>query len=200
MFATKIQIDGKMHDASVTLATDAHRREIEAWPGKFKQKPVGKIADILEYGELALTKWRYYKGLGRCPDSWEGIRSQIAADAKCEVGSLFVVTSPAFEKFEVLGFAFFRRTWSNSIVIEFLANSPLIEGQVPPMIAGVGTSLLVGISQAANEINAPSIWGEATEDSCGFYEKRFEVPVRDLFLVDREHYVALLKKAGLIVA
>ncbi len=200
MFSTKVSVQRTLHDARVTLATGAERAYIRSWANQFPTKANLKVADILEYGDHALAKWDYYSKAGRCPVDWNEVPMRIQMEPDCELGALFNLFCEATPEFAVLAFAFIRRTWANNLAIDFIATNPLLETEEPRRVKGVGTSLLFALCEVAYRLKAPFVWGEATVSSRKFYEERFGVVVDDLFRINREQYVAVLKKAGILVS
>ena len=128
--------------------------------------------------------------------SLEGVRDHIEKDPQCEVGCLVVFKCNWFPISETLGICHFRRSWSNRIILDYLAVHPLI-AKAPPgfpyEVGGVGLGLLYFVSTVARYYECDAIWGEATSLSWSYYEKHFKLQsVKDLIYVPRANFLDLI--------
>ncbi|MDR1281176.1 MAG: hypothetical protein LBK99_10190 [Opitutaceae bacterium] len=203
-----IKVNGTLRLARVSFATDAEAEElVTTWAPVIRglhgvtvmtdSKKLVDAIDTCEYAEDAASKRRLYQSRGYLVDSWRHLDRQLEADRECEVAGLLVLrcTQPSLDM--ILGFAFFRRTWANSITIDFLGSHPQYKFAGPPPPAfhvnGVGTALLVCLCRAAARIDAPCIWLEATASSCQFYKRIFGLAEgMDLFTLSQGTYRKLL--------
>jgi hypothetical protein len=122
----------------------------------------------------------------------EDMCEQIAHDPCCEVAGLMVLRCDWFPHSDVIGISHFRRTWCNNIVLDYLATHPLILGPSfdnKYRIRGTGQALLCSLSRIAVANSCDYIWGEATQISCTYYKKQFDLKeVKDLFKIPQPHF------------
>jgi hypothetical protein len=139
-----------------------------------------KVAEAAEFARLAAKRWSYYRRQSLVATDIEDLCRRVAADPSGELSVLLV----ARIEDRLLGCCHFRRTWAGNVYIDFLA-APALQD-----FTGTGTGLLFYVSCIAAEIGANQIWGEATRDSCGFYEKTFSCTgVDDLFRIPNSSFV-----------
>ena len=74
--------------------------------------------------------------------------------------------------------------------MDFLGVHPRILGNARETVHGVGTGVLyqlVQLVQLADEFHISCVWGEATVNSAGFYERALGIkPVLDHFFIENE--------------
>lgn len=147
---------------------------------EFASNSEARVAEAVEFVRLAAKRWRYYRKQYLVATGIEDLRRRVAADPSGELSVLLV----ARVEDRLLGCCHFRRTWAGNVYIDFLAAPALLD------FTGTGTGLLFYVSCIAAEIGANQIWGEATRDSCGFYEKTFNCTgVDDLFRIPNPSFV-----------
>lgn len=137
----------------------------------WKQDSLGptQSADSAEFGHLAHKRWKYYRDQSLVVESTPDLLARIRQDPRVEVGMMCQIQPDWDSPTKILGIAFFRRTWANSLVVDFLATHPAVQGK----ISGIGIALLDFIVGVATAIKASSVWGETTKNSVRFYEKAF---------------------------
>jgi hypothetical protein len=96
-----------------------------------------------------------------------------------------------------LGVCQFRRTWRNSITIDYLAVHPSLLA-TPKLISGVGTALLYSMAIVANRLGATRLWLETTDLSANYYSALFGTDkMSDLVIIPTtEFYSRLLSYFG----
>lgn len=163
-----------------------------AWPGSSAQQE-----DSIEFLESALSKWKLYTRRGRVAKSRRQLSKMITDDPRIDVLAILDAQANWSQLQGRLGICQFRRTWSNSIAIDFLAVHPaLLTSQ--KQISGVGTALLYGVAQIARRIGAERIWLETTDLSVDYYTYLFEEAVSfDLLIAStRQFYDKLHTRFG----
>src|SRR5712692_5307085 len=124
-----------------------------------------KLQDAKELGTLAFRRWREAITKQRVADCVEDIKDFIDDSSEAEVSVLILVRAPWLRGRNLVGLCLFRRTWCNNIYIDFLTKHPSLVGKRKNPIRGVGTALLYFITCVAAEIEADTVWGEATQNS-----------------------------------
>ncbi len=147
-------------------------------PYKLSGNP--KIVDSIELGMLAFRRWREALEKGYVAEDVKEIPDFVRNSSEAEVVHLVLVKPLWSFPIEIIGLCHFRRTWCNNIFIDFLTTHPGIIRARP--LRGVGTALFYYVVCVATELGANAIWGEATQNSAGFYQTVFKRPfIQDLF-------------------
>lgn len=91
----------------------------------------------------------------------------------------------------VAGLCLFRRTWCNNIAVDLLAVHPREVVSERERFKGLGPCLLWYVAEFAAELEAESLWLEATQNSAPAYQRMFELEnVKDLVVLNRNEYTA----------
>jgi hypothetical protein len=172
-----------LHDMSFVLR----------WRETLGANPKPTQRDAVDFAELARERFIADSKLGQPYIETLGkMQEHIARDPKCEVAGFMLLKCDWFYASQVIGICHFRRTWCNNIVLDYLATHPLTLGETEDTrhkVKGIGTVLLCCLSRIAIENSCELIWGEATDRSCGYYEKLFELEVvKDLIVVPRDNF------------
>ena len=169
----------------MSFANEEEMRKISAWadymdfmPGR----PSRDQKDILEYASLLGGMYRTYESDDRFAGSANRLERLIQENPHGDVLFALVMKLPVsvavhapFACGEILGFSAMRRTWKNTIKLEFLASSPFHDG-TDMGLRGVGGALLLTSVHLSEMLSAPMFWGESTDTSLGFYLKwKFKV-------------------------
>lgn len=174
-----------------SFATPKDCRVVSSWKKSARKKPNPVVVDAIELAVLGVRRWREAMAKRRVANSVQDIRDFIQDNPHAEVAALLVAKAPWLQKKTLVGLCHFRRTWSNNIYIDFLTVHPLIVRNPKSPLRGVGTALLFFLSCIAAEIGAKVIWGEATQNSAGFYRKIFgREDIKDLIYVTEAEYKA----------
>ena len=146
---------------------------------------VQKIYDAVEFARLASNHWRYYHRQRSTVRSIDGLRQAIHANSHMEV-AMVLIARPAWDSpIPTLGIAYLRRTWCNHLFLEFFATHPQVIVRRREQIGGVGDAMLHQIVALAEQLAAPCIWGEATENSFEWYQNHLAIEeVRDHFFIE----------------
>lgn len=140
------------------------------------------IQDAAEYAGLAAKKRLFFLKAGRLARSVEEVRNATQRDPVAEVAAMLVVRARWHRPEPQLGCALIRRTWSHNLVIDFLFNDPNLLRPEAPNIRGVATGLLFFTMSLGQILGAGRFWGEATDQSAGFYRRQFrDTEINDQF-------------------
>lgn len=167
---------------------------VEKWRESLGTNPDSVQRDAVDFAQLARERYFADSKVGQpyiaVP---RDIRDHIDRDPQAEVAGFMLLKCDWFPNSTIIGVCHFRRTWCNNIVLDYLAKHPLTLGQTEDAqykVKGIGPALLCFLSRIAIEHACDQIWGEATNSSCGFYEKFFELgQVKDLFVIPRDNLV-----------
>jgi hypothetical protein len=102
----------------------------------------------------------------------------------------------------IVGAALARRTWANSIFLDYLVTHPGVLAERAAVergqgLSGIGAGLLWFLCQIGEQIGALRLWGEATKDSSTFYSNVLVLEKKgDLLLADREKMGDYLRGYG----
>ena len=155
--------------------------------------------DAVDFAQLAVYRFQAHSEiLQPYAETIEDIGDHITNNPNCEVGGCVLLICDWFPESKVIGLMHFRRTWSNNIILDYLAAHPYITR--PPngyaqIVRGVGTALLYFLSTVAKQYGCDSIWGEATPISCGYYKHIFKLDsVEDLINVPSANFIAFVER------
>jgi hypothetical protein len=170
---------------------------IRGWGKLAKRDGSPKKTDAVELAKLAVRRWTEGLSKGRAARNLQDIKDRIVDNPRSEVAVLLVAEAERLssQRGAIVGFLHFRRTWCNNICVDYLAVSPSIAGEPTSPFGGLGSGMVYSIATAAGELGVRIIWGEATQNSLGFYNKIFDKNKRqDRFSVRRRDYVAFQKR------
>jgi hypothetical protein len=183
-----IEVDGRPREAELAFGNDRDARSLTRWrfPTRI-QEGNEAIADALEYARLASKRWRYYLRASATVESVAGLRKCIRRNPKAEVAMTFIARATWSSPTPTLGFAYFRRSWSHHLIVDFLSVHPRVLDGKPERIRGVGSAIINHLVALAGEMEIPCIWGEATAHSAPFYERVLHVSqILDHFFIEDE--------------
>jgi hypothetical protein len=200
-----------MTDVSVTLNDEdrratvvfAERKDltfIDEWRDKLGADTDSKRRDAVDLAQLAIDSYLAHTRIQQIYiNSVEEIATHpIKADEHVEVAGFVVLKCDWFPDSGVIGICHFRRSWCNSIILDYLAVHPFIAKApdgYPHTVSGAGSALLWFVSDIARRYECGRLWGEATHGSHGYYKHMFDLDaVEDLILADKLHYLECAKK------
>ncbi|MEW6302584.1 MAG: hypothetical protein AB1705_03880 [Verrucomicrobiota bacterium] len=195
----QIQVDGEPREIEIRFGTSRDALSLAHW--RFPREQAGNeaIPDALEYARLASKRWRYYSRTGATVASLAKLREAIRRNPKAEVAMIFVACATWSSPTPILGFAYFRRSWSHHLIVDFLSTHPHVIDSRPERIRGVGSGLLKQLIALAEAMKIPCVWGEATAHSAPFYERALNVErILDHFFIEDEvmrHCLSELNKS-----
>lgn len=183
----QIEVDGQPREAELRFGTDRDARSLTHWRFPIGQGESEAIPDALEYARLASKRWRYYRRTSATVASLAELRGCIRRNSKAEVAMILVACATWPTATPILGFAYFRRSWSHHLIVDFLSAHPRVIDGKPERIRGVGTGMINQLVAVAEAMKVPCIWGEATAHSAPFYQRALNVKqILDHFFIEDE--------------
>jgi hypothetical protein len=183
----KLTKGGEEVEATWRFATWADTGLLQGWQEYLGPDSSGNMQDSADFARQAVLRWQSYADQRLLVDSL--IAGDSAGDGNQEFAALMVMTADWwFRPGEPMAFAYFRRTWSGGIYLEFMAGHPLAEGQIRGLLRATIRNLAI----IAEATQSHWLWWEATAESHPKYQKNVgplntldsvAPPVRDLFLV-----------------
>jgi hypothetical protein len=159
------------------------------------------VDDAIEFVRLAAKRWNYYHRSGYAVSSAGELQERIRANPQCEVGFMLLVFLPGGE---IGGGCFARRTWAGNILLDFLFAHPCTFSSSTgrSTLRGVGVGIMSVLASITLQHQGTELWGEATENSHGFYKKlklrmridQTEEPIMDRFIFRRKELAILAKQ------
>ncbi|MCS6295968.1 MAG: GNAT family N-acetyltransferase [Nitrospira sp.] len=144
-----------------------------------------------------MHRFEAHSALEQYASSLEDIQNFLTDDPQGEVACFVVLKCDWFSASEIIGISHFRRSWSNSIILDYLTIHPLILS--PPnedvrKVKGIGSALLYFLSSVAKRFECDAIWGEATSSSCSFYKRVLKLDsVKDLIYAPRSNFLQFME-------
>ena len=180
-----VEAAGEFRPVELTFASEAEVRRVRAW----RKLPGG--TDAGELAALAAKRWFYYTREGATVASLAELRAAIGRNDHAELAFLLVAPAAWAKPYKFLALAYCRRTWCHHLVLDFLAVRPGLKFAGQP-ISGMGSGVLATLMDLADALGMATMWGEATANSAGFYQKVLQLPsVKDLFVIRREAMCAV---------
>ena len=159
--------------AECGFASETDVRALSRWVRQTHPGDAMPVLDTAEYAGLAADKWGFYRDAGRLANSLAELRAAIKRDPMAEVAALLIVRAEWHRPAPQLGFCLFRRSWSHNLLVDFLGIHPAHLRDEKSKIRGIATGLLYHVMALGEALDAGSCWGEATDQSAGFYRKQF---------------------------
>jgi N-acetylglutamate synthase-like GNAT family acetyltransferase len=178
-----VRADGKLQFVTCQLIDRAPVVTVREWrklTSLARSSP--QQQDSVEFLESALSKWKLYTRRGRIATSQRKLTQMVTDNPKIDVLAILDAKADWSELGHRVGICQLRRTWSNSIAIDFLAVHPALLAP-HKQISGVGTALLYGVAQIARRIGAERIWLETTDLSVAYYVHLFGDAVSNDLLI-----------------
>jgi hypothetical protein len=158
------------------------------WRHLLTAESSGQQHDAVEFVESAVSKWKLYARRGRVARSQKQLLRMISEDKRIDVLAILEARATWSSLGRRLGLCQFRRTWSNSIAIDFLAVHPALLAP-QKQISGVGTAMLYCVARIAMKLKAKEIWLETTDLSAEYYGHLFGIRVNsDLLVVSGDEF------------
>jgi hypothetical protein len=200
----------QMTDVSVTLNDEQRRATvafaelpdltfINEWRDKLRADTETKRRDAVDLAQLAIDSFLAHTRIQQIyVNSVEEIASHIRADQHVELAGFVLLKCDWFPDSGVIGICHFRRSWCNSIILDYLAVHPFIAKPLDGylhIVNGAGSALLWFVSDIARRYKCGRVWGEATHGSRSYYKYMFDLDaVEDLILAPKLHYLACANK------
>lgn len=196
-----VELNKSRQTASIVFAGQQDFGFLAGWREKLGDDQNPLRTDAVDFAQLVADRFSAHFAIQPYAKTIGDIGDHIASNPKIEVACCVLLKCDWFPDSKVIGLCHFRRTWSNNLILDYLAAHPFITR--PPegyshSVRGVGTALLYFLCQIAKQYACGSIWGEATPISCGFYKNVFSLDsVEDLIYVPREKYIAFADELDL---
>jgi hypothetical protein len=184
-----VKVDGQWREAKINIASEREVKRLAYWriprPLPEDAAMTQKIFDAVEFARLASNRWQYYHGQHSTVSSLDGLRQAVHERPRAEVAMVLIARPTWDSPIPTLGLSYLRRTWCNHLFLEFFATHPQVIVRRREQIGGVGAAMLHQIVALAERLSAPCIWGEATENSCEWYQNHLAIQeVRDHFFIE----------------
>jgi GTPase-associated adaptor domain len=199
MTDVSVALNGEQRRATIVFAELSDLASIDEWKDKLGADTDSKRRDAVDLAQLARDGfWAHTRIQQIYVNSVEEITTRIENDEHVELAGLLLLKCDWFPDSGVIGICHFRRSWCNSIILDYLAVHPFIAkapDDYPYIVSGAGSALLWFVSDIARRNKCGRLWGEATHGSRGYYKHMFDLEaVEDLILADKLHYLECAKK------
>jgi len=183
----QVEVNGQIREVQLVFGTDRDLAMLTRGRSLSDSASAPHLRDALEFSRLAAKRWRYYRRSGLAITSLADLRKSVRREPQGEFGMMLLAKPTWRTATPVLGFCFARRSWCHHLIVDFLGVHPRVLGNVRENVHGVGTGVLYQLVQLADEFRISCIWGEATVNSAGFYERALGIkPVSDHFFIEDE--------------
>lgn len=194
MFVVPVNLKraGSWCPARIRMGEEADVRRISKWPEFVSAGTIGTgtAKESAEYAKDSVERWQQHLSRGRAARSPMEYSDLVKANAEDDVAVLLVIEADWWAPDDLLGFAYLRRTWADSLYMEFLAKHPLAAyKKVPDLnVTWVAEAMVVGIATLilkVVEAHRPAwSWWEATAGSERTYARLFAPTIpKDLVIV-----------------
>ncbi len=183
----KVSFDNRIRGVRLDFGSEADLDSIRSWKVSRGHGSNPHIRDSIEYSRLASKRWRYYRRENSIADNLPALRRSLRRDAEAETAFFLIARAAWFPPSPILGLVYCRRTWCHHIIVDFAASHPSVLGEMRQRLRGVGTGMFFGLIRLAEMLKVGTVWGEATKNSAGFYEKTLGLSsVKDHFFIRGE--------------
>jgi hypothetical protein len=200
MTDVSVTLNGEQRRATVGFAELPDLTFINEWRDKLGADTDTRRRDAVDLAQIAIDIYLAHTRIQQIyVNSVEEIANHpIKADEHVEIAGFVLLKCDWFPDSKVIGICHFRRSWCNSLILDYLAVHPFIANPpdgYPHIVNGAGSALLWFVSDIARRYKCGRLWGEATHGSRGYYKHMFELDaVEDLILADKLHYSECAKK------
>jgi hypothetical protein len=195
-FPIRLRINGRPEIAQIRFAGDADVKWMLEWQtsGHETDSPNKEVEDTLEYAALTFKFHSLYKrsqNLIQSPEELYRIaKRELRLGREAKHNDLFFTL--VLEKAGIAyGYAAMRRTWKNTLKLEYLFKSPQIL-RSKDEIKWIGSNLLFFSVLLAKKIDAPMLWGESAESAAVFYKKKGFGFFEEIFYIKKDNYQSFL--------
>ena len=194
-----VEYNSKRIEARVEFADKRNLAFLAEWTSCVKGDSNPIRCDAVEFAQLAIHRVEAHSAIQPYAMAISDFGDHIRTNPHTEVAGFVLLRCNWFPDSTVIGISHFRRTWANNFVLDYLATHPFIakppSGTYGHKVRGVGRALLYFICQLASQYGSKCVWGEATQLSCGFYEKVLELPpLTDVIHVPRERVIRYIER------
>jgi len=190
-FVVPVQLKraGQWQPARIRFGVEADIERIGKWPDFLAAGAIGTAKESVDYATDSVERWQKHRNRGRAAATPEEYAMLIKSNSDDDVAILLVIEADWWQS-DLLGFAYLRRTWADSLYMEFMAKHPLAAYKEPSdlNVTRVTEAMLVGIASLIEQIEVTHqpawAWWEATAGSADAYGKLFAPTIpRDLVIV-----------------
>lgn len=193
-----VELNGAEQNARAVFAGGEDLHFVNDWRKALGRNQNPLRVDAVDFAQLAVARFEAHSAIVPYAKSIGDIGDHIGNNPKSEVACFVVLNAGWFPDSEVIGIAHFRRTWSNRIVLDYLASHPFVvrpPDSYPAKVRGVGKALLYFLCIVAKQYECDAIWGEATQGSCGFYQQVLKLDsVKDLIYAPSEKFLSFIDR------
>lgn len=194
-----VKLNGEPRKATIVFADRRDLGFIDEWAKKLDADTDPIHRDALDLAQIAIDLFLVHSKVKQLyASSVEEIGTLIGENPKNEIAGFVLMKCDWFPDSQVIGVCHFRRSWCNSIILDYLASHPFsanCPSGYPHVVTGVGTAFLWFISGIAARYGCDRIWGEATHSSSSYYKKVFGLDsVEDLIWVPKPNYLECAKR------
>jgi hypothetical protein len=200
MTDVSVTLNGEQRRATVVFAELSDLIFINEWRDKIGADTDTKRRDAVDLAQIAIDSFLAHTRIRQIyVSSVEEIATHpIKADEHVELAGFVLLKCDWFPDSGVIGICHFRRSWCNSIILDYLAVHPFIAKPpdgYPHIVSGAGSALLWFVSDIARRYKCGRVWGEATHGSRGYYKHMFDLDaVEDLILAPKPNYLVCASK------
>lgn len=190
-------INGALREASLEYATSSDLDFLDLWREKVRRDKHPVRVDAVNFANLACKRYKAHAPVENYATAPDDIKDYVKDNPHSEVAVFALLKCRWFPECDVVGLAHFRRSWCNNLILDYLASHPWIAR--PPAgfdveVRGVGLGIMYGVCKTAVQNDCGAVWGEATQNSCGFYRGVFKLEsVSDLLYIPRQNMVEFLE-------
>lgn len=193
-----VKLNGSERPAKAIFAGKDDLEFAQEWRRLLGDDANPRRIDAVDFAEIAVHRFEAHSAIEPYAKTIDDIGDHIENNPRSEVACLVLLKCDWFPDSKVIGVSHFRRTWTNRIVLDYLAIHPFSArppDQYPYIVQGIGSALLYFLCSIAKRYGCEAIWGEATQNSCGFYKKVFYLnSVEDLIFAPRENFLRFMDK------
>lgn len=163
-------------------------RSLQSWQRAAKGIANPSARDSADLAKAAFAKWIRCRRERRAANSLREAVDLVRNNPHEEVGML-VLAKSTLAGAAMAGVCHFRRTWCNNVMVDFLAVHPREVRSEQSRFKGLGSCLLWYVAEFADELEAETLWLEATQNSAPAYQRIFGLEaVKDLVVLSRSQY------------
>ena len=178
---------------SVTVVRFIHAKRsdvrfLQNWKRAARSLANPNSRDSASLAALAFAKWSQCRRERRVGSSLREAMDLIRDNPHQEVAMLVLAKSQV-RGAAMAGVCHFRRTWCNNVMVDYVAVHPRYVRAEERRFKALGPCLLWYVAEFAADLEANTLWLEATQNSAPAYQRVFGLrTVRDLVVLNRTQY------------
>jgi hypothetical protein len=190
----QLEFDGVIKTGTIAFACGADFSFLAGWRDELGEDENPYRRNSVEFAQLTQYRYSSHSDLQPYATSIQDVLDHADNNPHEEVGCVVILTADWYPTSNVLGVCHFRRSWSNRIILDYLAAHPFItrpRKQGVLDVGGVGVGLLYFVVGVANKCGCDAIWGESTQNSWKFYKRVLKLDlVEDFIYAPKENFDA----------